>query len=951
MADTSDSSFNLKPVAYNSRGANIGEFASYDIMVSDDDSLNIFSLNLHGLNQGKPSIDEIIGDFSPDILFVQEHWLTPDNLTKLSVWDNFMMFGSSAMLSIVESGPLYGRPYGGVAILVNKRLSSVCNFVSSSDRYIVLAIADYLLVNVYLPCLGTDNRLTQYNEILNEIWSIREQFPDHTCLFGGDFNVDLMKSDYCSDLLKSFLLEHSLLNSYDLFPDRKCFTYVNESLGHFSTLDYFFVSNPDNLVDFSVVELANNFSDHLPINCRLRLKTDLSYCQGDRNRVDSINRKDQFLRWDHADLGRYYESTRIALEPIVSRVNYLIGCLDSLCLEDTQNMVGNVIDDIACVLLSSSSFCVPSVRKSFFKFWWDTELDLLKQASVDAFVLWKQVGRPRQGSFFENKQRARLQYRNAIRGKQRSEMDAYSNDLHENLVRKEPNAFWRSWRSSFNVDSSDLVVEKVSDHAEVLSKFDKHFRRLASESTSSQADELRVKLEEVRRQYLGHPFDSLNCFDAHLVSECIFSFKNGKACGLDNISAEHLKFSHPSICLILSKLFSIMLHIGFVPASFHQSYTVPLLKNNDNRSRAVTCDDFRGIAISSVLSKTFEKCLLAVFSDYLVTEDNQFGFKKGLGCAHAIHSATKLMEHLIKGNSTVNLCALDISKAYDTVNHCGLLLKLIDRNVPLCFLELIETWYPSCVTCIKWKNLFADFFEIKIGVRQGSCLAPAFFAMYINDIIKACNASKLGHIIVYADDILLITRSVYLLQRIFDSVHEALRYLDLRLNLKKSVCMRIGPRHDSVCANICTTDGAVLNWVKQIRYLGVFFTSGRTVGCNFDFAKRSFNRAANSILGKLGVRGHEDVLVQLINAKCMPILLYGTEACVVSKRLVSSLDFTVVRLYMKIFKTGNRATIDDILYYFGVRLPSVCISERQRRLALRVNCTDNSFCHMVSSLA
>ena len=393
-----------------------------------------------------------------------------------------------------------------------------------------------------------------------------------------------------------------------------------------------------------------------------------------------------------------------------------------------------------------------------------------------------------------------------------------------------------------------------------------------------------------------------------------------------------------------------MLHIGFVPASFYQSYTVPLLKNNASRSRAVTCDDFRGIAISSVLSKTFEKCLLEVFSDYLVTEDNQFGFKKGFGCGHAIYSATKLIEHFIKGNSTVNLCALDISKAYDTVNHCGLLLKLIDRNVPLCFLKLIETWYPSCVTCIKWKNLFADFFEIKIGVRQGSCLAPAFFAMYINDIIKACNASKLGHIIVYADDILLITRSVYLLQRIFDSVHEALRYLDLRLNFKKSVCMRIGPRHDSVCANICTTDGAVLNWVKQIRYLGVFFASGRTVGCNFDCAKRSFNRAANSILGKLGVRGHEDVLVQLINAKCMPILLYGTEACVVSKHLLSSLDFTVIRLYMKIFKTGNRANIDDILHYFGVRLPSVCISERQRRFALRVDCSDNGFCHMVNSL-
>jgi hypothetical protein len=48
-------------------------------------------------------------------------------------------------------------------------------------------------------------------------------------------------------------------------------------------------------------------------------------------------------------------------------------------------------------------------------------------------------------------------------------------------------------------------------------------------------------------------------------------------------------------------------------------------------------------------------------------------------------------------------------------------------------------------------------------------------------------------------------------------------------------------------------------------YLDVFFTSGRNVSCNFDFARRCINRGANSILGMLGIRGHEDALVQFIN--------------------------------------------------------------------------------------
>jgi hypothetical protein len=57
------------------------------------------------------------------------------------------------------------------------------------------------------------------------------------------------------------------------------------------------------------------------------------------------------------------------------------------------------------------------------------------------FFLWKQAGRPRHGSLFDKRQRARLQYRNVIRDKQRSETDEYSNDLYKSLVRKKPRVF------------------------------------------------------------------------------------------------------------------------------------------------------------------------------------------------------------------------------------------------------------------------------------------------------------------------------------------------------------------------------------------------------------------------------------------------------------------------------------------------------------------------------
>jgi len=66
-------------------------------------------------------------------------------------------------------------------------------------------------------------------------------------------------------------------------------------------------------------------------------------------------------------------------------------------------------------------------------------------------------------------------------------------------------------------------------------------------------------------------------------------------------------------------------------------------------------------------------------------------------------------------------------------------------------------------------------------------------------------------------------------------------------------------------------------------------------------AKRSFYRAANAILGKIGRCATEDVILQLIRSKCLPALLYGLEACSLRKVDSNSLDFVVNRLFMKLF--------------------------------------------------
>jgi len=120
--------------------------------------------------------------------------------------------------------------------------------------------------------------------------------------------------------------------------------------------------------------------------------------------------------------------------------------------------------------------------------------------------------------------------------------------------------------------------------------------------------------------------------------------------------------------------------------------------------------------------------------------------------------------------------------------------------------------------------------------------------------------------------------------------------LDMSLNAGKS-CMRIESRFDKPCANVCTHDGRQLSWVKELRYLGFFIVSSRNFKCSLDHAKRSFYHAANSIFGKIGRIASEDVLIELLKTKCMPVLLYVFEVCNLCKRDLYSLDFVVNRFF------------------------------------------------------
>jgi len=289
------------------------------------------------------------------------------------------------------------------------------------------------------------------------------------------------------------------------------------------------------------------------------------------------------------------------------------------------------------------------------------------------------------------------------------------------------------------------------------------------------------------------------------------------------------------------------------------------------------------------------------FQVFLSSGDNQFGLKKGLRCRNAIFTARNIVDQYIKEGNTANLCAINLSKAFDKINHHALFLKLMKRHVPIEFFEMLENWLCDSQTCVKWNSLW--FTLSKLILVWGRVLSSLPFCLrFVLTMWLSLVKKRYLHIILYADDILLLATSVTQRERLL-TICEELSYLDMAINVKKSACLRVGPRYNVRCREITTSTGNSIFWVNQMRYLEVLFVKSHVFKCDLDHVKRSFYRAANAIFGGIGRTASEEVIIQLIKSKCVPVIVYGLEACHLRNLIWSTWIFQWTAFFMKLFKT------------------------------------------------
>ena len=135
-----------------------------------------------------------------------------------------------------------------------------------------------------------------------------------------------------------------------------------------------------------------------------------------------------------------------------------------------------------------------------------------------------------------------------------------------------------------------------------------------------------------------------------------------------------------------------------MPQSKINSMNIPIIKNKSGDF--TDKNNYRAIALWSIISKVLEHIIIIRPEEYLWTNDNQFRFKSGHSTDLLIYALTEFIEYF-KSRSTLVYVAFDASKAFDKICHWTLFKKLIDRHVPLYLVVILCYWYiPSIHTSI-----------------------------------------------------------------------------------------------------------------------------------------------------------------------------------------------------------------------------------------------------------
>ena len=396
---------------------------------------------------------------------------------------------------------------------------------------------------------------------------------------------------------------------------------------------------------------------------------------------------------------------------------------------------------------------------------------------------------------------------------------------------------------------------------------------------------------------------------------------NGKkSVGIENIPIKFIKMSAEYTSSVLADRYNKCMQEGVFPSKLKIAKVTPIFKNGCR----YTASNYRPISVLSPFSKIFEKIIYnrlnSYFSNHNILTNEQFGFRVKHSTSHVICDVINKLHNSCDNKKFTCLILLDLSKAFDTVNHKILLSKLEKYGVRGNSLKLINDYLTNRKQVVHVNNTYSDQQSIVCGVPQGSTLGPLLFSVYINDL---SNASKF-QTRLYADDTVLFLSNDDL-KTLNKNVNYELLNIEawlnankLSLNYSKTKYLLIKPKTKTsqLCKFAVTIKGIELEKCQSAKYLGIILDENMNWEPHIQFLGKKLSQAVG-IIAKMRHYLNQKNLINLYYVFFYSQILYGILgwgcASQTRKRPIQILQNKVLRIINK--TSWKDKIINNTLFY------------------------------------
>lgn len=724
---------------------------------------------------------EVFLDDHCDIFCVSEHWCTFNDIDSVSI-KNFCLLNHFSRCNF---------RHGGVSLFVRdcmlgcssnidaiKQLSLELHYECVASKF-KLSSLSLIVVVVYRSCRGD---FEVFMNGLDDTLEILQSYPGYQIVLCGDFNINFLSSSNECNKFKD------LVNAYNLQIT------IHEPTRKQNCLDNICVSG--NLKSITSEVIHNGISDHSAQRLNI-------------SESNQINKNSVGVPYRQLN-----NNSNISLfRELVESENWH-ETLHVLNVNQQYENFANIIKynfDLAFPI--KYKLLVNETKKTNCS-WITTGIRISANRLKELYSL-SLSGDSNSKNYYNKYKKV---YTRVIRAAKL----LYNNHIMTGADNKSK-AAWTIINNYSKSKSDKQHNIKLTVHGETVTEplllatcFNDYFNNVCrSIPVNSQSCMIRDKISSNTKSFYFEPVSE------NEVKHIVQNLKTTYSSGADNINVYLLKQCIDGLALPLTLLINNSVESGIYPEALKTAKIKPIHKGGS----ATSIENYRPISILSCFSKVFEKAManriINFFDKNGLFGNFQFGFRRGCSTSGAIVAFLKMLyEELDDGNACVGIF-LDLTKAFDLVDHEILLNKLYKYGIRGGVHEWFKSYLVNRRHYVEVKGSCSQQLVTDTGVPQGSILGPLLYIIYVNDMI-------IDNVVMFADDTSLIVSSkdkAKINDCARDVLDKASDYVDnnkLVINNKKSqfIEFKVGT-YDRDQSLLISCNSKSIAQTENIKFLGI----------------------------------------------------------------------------------------------------------------------------------